>query len=173
VQAWDEPLRHSSVAWGPIQLPKSCFRCSIERGRSSSFRRSSSCSQRRSGWAAVKFFSFFSLLSHALKIHVWPLKKQLCPQVCSFIDFDNSSFNYYLFDFWCLLKLVFFRFHSRHFIKFDFFIWFGPSIFYCSISVFYTFLDYYFFLQSHPLSFYCIYFFNLFFVFILLIAIFL
>jgi hypothetical protein len=129
----------------------------------------------RGGLVGLQWSSFlsslFSLMPSKFTSDLWKNNYVLKFVVLLILTILLLITIYLTFDaFW---NLVFFRFHSRHFIQFDFFIWFGPSIFYCSISVFYTFLDYYFFLQSHPLSFYCIYFFNLFFVFILLIAIFL
>jgi hypothetical protein len=63
-------------------------------------------------------------------------------------DWFWSFFFYHcLFSFWCFLK-IFFNFISWHFIQFDFLIQFGPFTFDFSISVFYTFLDYYLFASS-------------------------
>jgi hypothetical protein len=76
------------------------------------------------------FFLLFSL-SHYIEIRAWPSKKQLCPLVCDLINFGLSSFDHYLFGFWCFF--IFFNFVLGHFIQFDFIIRFGPFIFYCSI----------------------------------------
>ena len=70
-----------------------------------------------------------------------------------------------LFEVW-----IFFNFIYGHFIQFNFFIRFDYSIFNCSISMLYTFLNYYFF--SIPSLLILLHlFFKSFFVLILLIAI--
>jgi hypothetical protein len=74
-------------------------------------------------------------------------KKTIMSSDLWFDWFWSFFFYHYLFSFWCFLNF-FFNFISWHFIQFDFLIQFGPFTFDFSISVFYTFLDYYLFASS-------------------------
>jgi len=55
------PPRNSSGLCKTVRWPKSCFHNGVGSGASSSSWWCAACSQRRSGWATVEVFSFFSL----------------------------------------------------------------------------------------------------------------
>ena len=119
------------------------------------FQECSACSRLRSNWVAIEFFFFpLSFLSHALEIHDNPFKKQLCPLICNFIDFDPHYFNYYLFWFSCFWSFAFFffQFHPWVFYSTWFYIQVGPLTFDCSCSVFYIFFLLLFLILSITIS---------------------
>jgi len=87
----------------------------------------------------MKFFLFpFSILSHALEIHVSPFQKQLCSPIYNFIKFSFYFFNYYFILLSTLFKVkLFFNFFPVYITPFDFYIQFVSSTFDCSFSMFY------------------------------------
>jgi hypothetical protein len=141
-----------------FRLPKSCFQGGVGSGESFSFWQCSVCLRRRSIWAMAELFFFLlSFLSHSLEIHAWPSKKQLCPPVCDFIDFDPLSF-------------IIVYFILEHFIQFYYLSDLVPILLVALFMYFYTFLDYYFnfnFVSSNCIAFvFLIYFLSLIFWFL-------
>jgi hypothetical protein len=137
-----------------IRLLKSFICDGFGSDQSFFFQECSACSRLRSNWVAIEFFFFpLSFLSHALEIHDNPFKKQLCPLICNFIDFDPYYFNYYLFWFSCFWSFAFFfQFHPWVFYSTWFYIQVGPLTFDCSCSVFYIFFLLLFLILSITIS---------------------
>ena len=83
------------------------------------------------------FFYLFSLVSwkDAPKL----LKKQLYNLVCILIDFD-PPFNYYLFSFWCFLKINFISILSLGI----FLIWFSYPILLIPLFMYFIFFLFFF-----------------------------
>ena len=137
-----------------IRLLKSFICDGFGSDQSFFFQECSACSRLRSNWVAIEFFFFpLSFLSHALEIRDNPFKKQLCPLICNFIDFDPYYFNYYLFWFSCFWSFAFFfQFHPWVFYSTWFYIQVGPLTFDCSCSVFYIFFLLLFLILSITIS---------------------
>jgi hypothetical protein len=105
----------------------------------------------------------FSILSHALEIHVSPFQKQLCSPIYNFIKFGSYFFNYYLFCFQRFLKLSFFSIFSLCILLHLIFIYnLFPllliALFLCFIN--FSWLTFFFnFFPVYVTPFYCICFF--------------
>jgi hypothetical protein len=156
-----------------IRLLKSFICDGFGSDQSFFFQECSACSRLRSNWVAIEFFFFpLSFLSHALEIRDNPFKKQLCPLICNFIDFDPYYFNYYLFWFSCFWSFAFFfsisslgiLFHLILYPSWSSYIW---LLLFCVLYIFPS--SFFNFIHYHFIAFV---FFNSILVFILLIAIF-
>ena len=122
-------------------------------------------------------WSFFFLLSSLFSLSFprnsyMTFKKQLCPLVCDFIDFD-PPFDYCLFGFWFFLKFFFFNFLLEHFIQFDFLFNLVPLLLMALFLCFILFLIIVILYNIILSNFITFFFLDLFFILILLISIFL
>jgi len=135
------PLWHLDGMWSPSRLSKTCFAAAL---RATMWR--VLAEEVQLGYSVIFFlsplFSFSSPKTSRLNF-----KKTIMSSDLWFDWFWSFFFYHCLFSFWCFLKF-FLNFISWHFIQFDFLIQFGPFTFDFSISVFYTFLDYYLFASS-------------------------